>query len=155
MVSCSNLGYTSQISLIGILESPFLGLLDGTILVLLPVVSNFLVKWIIQVWKWHQGLDREEDWSNLEGWWPLVLEDIKANSTELVNVWVVDLGSEQNLWWDHWVLIRQEEFAIEDTSFVWSFSWTSNLDIEMSCILLVWLGVDSDDWVLSESLSFL
>jgi len=125
------------------LECPFLGLGNSTILITLPVVGDDLIEWIIQVWKGHQSLDGEEHGSDLQGWGPLVLEDIQANSSQFVNIGVVDLGSEQDLWWDHWVFIWQEKLAIEDSSLVWSFTWTGNLDIEMSCILLVWFSVDS------------
>ena len=137
------------------MKGPFLGFGNGSILIVLPVVGDRLIKGVIQVWKRHQSLDGEEHGSDLQCWRPLVLEDIKADSAELINVGVVDLGSEEHLWWDHWVLIRQEEFAVEDASLIWSFSWTSDLNEEVSEVLLVWLGVDSNNWILSESLSFL
>lgn len=132
-------------SLGSILEGPLLGLGDGTILILFPVISNFLIKWIIQVWKRHQSLDGEENGSNLESWRPLVLQNIKANSTQLIDIWVIDLGSEEDLWWNHWVLIWQEELAIKETSLIWSLGWASDLDVEMSIIFLIWLSVDSNN----------
>jgi hypothetical protein len=90
----------------------------------------------------------------LEGWGPFVLEDIKADSTELIDVWVEYLGSKQHFGSDHWVLFWEEEFAVEKTTFVRSISWTGNLDEEMSKILLIWLSVDTYDWVLLKSLCF-
>lgn len=94
---------------------------------------------------------------------------------------MVNLGSEQDLWWHHWVFIRQEELAIEQASLVWSLCWAGNLDEEVSVVLLIWLGIDSNNckkswlksiykknlklksfhlvtkltWILSESLSLL
>ena len=68
---------------------------------------------------------------------------------------MVYLGSEEDLWWDHWVLFWQEELAVENASFVWRLSWTGNLDEEVSWILLVWLSIDSNNWILSKSLGFL
>ena len=91
----------------------------------------------------------------MKGWGPLVLENVQANSAKLVDVWVVDLGSEENLWWHHWVLVWQEQLAVEDASLVWSFSWTSNLNEEVSWVLLIWLGVNTNNWILSQSLGFL
>lgn len=135
-------------SLRGMLESPLLGLLDGTFLVLLPVVGDLLIQGVVQVGQRHQGLDREEHRSDLESGGPLVLQDVQADSTELIDVGVVDLGSEENLWWHHWVLLWQEELAIEKSSFVWGLGWTSNLDVEVSIVLLVWLSIDAYDWVL-------
>jgi hypothetical protein len=114
-------------------------------LIFLPEISNFLIKWIIEIWERHQSLDGEENRSDLECWGPLVLQDIEADSSELVDIWVVDLGSEQNLWWNHWVLFWQEELAVEDTSFVWGLSWTGNLDVEMSVVLFIWFSIDSNN----------
>ena len=132
-------------SIICILESPLFGPCNSTFLVFLPEISNFLIKWIIEIWERHQSLDGEENGSDLECWRPLVLQDIEADSSELVDIWVVNLGSEQNLWWNHWVLFWQEELAVEDTSLVWGLSWTSNLDVEMSVVLFVWLSIDSNN----------
>ena len=139
----------SPISLGSVLESPLLSSLDGTFLVGFPEISDLLIKRIVQVRKRHQSLDREEHGSNLECWRPLVFQNVQANSTQLVDIWVVDLGSEQNLWWHHWVLIRQEKLAIEESSLVWSFSWTSNLDVEMSVVLLIWLSIDSNNCIIN------
>lgn len=41
--------------------------------------------------------------------WTLV-EDIKTNATELINIWMVDLGQEADFWWCHGVIIWEEEF---------------------------------------------
>lgn len=156
-LACSWMNWTPAwaCSVIGVLESPLLGLLDGSVLVSLPGISDFLIQRIIQVWERHQGLDGEEDGPDLESGRPLVLQDIKADAAELVDVGVVDLCSEEHLWWDHWVLIRKEEFAVEDATLVWSFGWTCDLHEEVSRVLFVWLSVDTNDWVLGESLSFL
>ena len=141
--------------MIGVLEGPLLGLLDSTLLISFPGIGDLLIQRIIQVWERHQSLDREEHRSNLESWRPLVLQDIEANSAELVNVGVVDLGSEEHLGWNHWVFIRQEEFAVKNATFVRGLGGTSDLDEEMSWVFLIWFGVNADDWVLSETLSFL
>ena len=137
------------------MQGPFLGPLDGTLLVSFPGIGNLLVQGIIQVGQGHQGLDGQEDGSDLKGWGPLVLENVQANSAKLVDVWVVDLGSEENLWWHHWILVWQEQLAVEDASLVWSFSWASNLNEEVSWVLLIWLGVNTNNWILSQSLGFL
>ena len=127
------------------MQGPLLGPLDGTLLVSFPGIGNLLVQGIIQVGQGHQGLDGQEDGSDLKGWGPLVLENVQANSAKLVDVWVVDLGSEEDLWWNHWVLIWQEELAIKETSLIWSLGWASDLDVEMSIIFLIWLSVDSNN----------
>jgi hypothetical protein len=90
----------------------------------------------------------------LKSWRPFVLQDIKANSTKLIDVWMVDFGSEKNLWGDHWILVWEEKFTSEQSTFIWSLGWSSNLDKEMSEISLVWLSVDAYNWILGKSLCF-
>ena len=141
-------------SVIGVLESHFLGFLDCTIFILFPVICNGLIKWIFKVWSSHQGLDWEQDSSDLESWGPFVLQDIEADSSKLIDIWVVDFGSEKNLWGNHWILVWKEEFTGEQSSLVWSLCWSSNLDKEMSEICLIWLSVDAYNWILGKSLSF-
>ena len=91
----------------------------------------------------------------MKSWTPLVLEDVKADTAELVDVWVVNLGPEKNLGWHHGVLIWQEELTIKDAAFIRGLSWSSDLYEEVSVVLLVWFSIDSNDRILGESLSFL
>ena len=44
-----------------------------------------------------RNLDGEENCSDLKCWTPLVLEDVQADPTQLVNVRVVDPGDEPHL----------------------------------------------------------
>lgn len=60
--------------------SPFLGSLDGGFGVGLPEVGNLLVQGVVKVGGREEGLDGEEHRSDLQGWAPLVLQDIQANS---------------------------------------------------------------------------
>ena len=65
--------------------------------------------------------------------------------TNLIDIWVVDLGSEENLRRNHWVLIWQEKFSVKHASIIWSVSWSSDFDMEMSEIVLIRLSVNSDN----------
>jgi hypothetical protein len=67
---------------------------------------------------------------------------------------VVDLSSEQHLWRNHWVLFREEKFAIEESTFIRSISWSSNLDVEVSEVLFVWLSVDSNNYIKRSATQF-
>jgi len=145
----------SGCSLVGILLSPLSGLVDGSLLVGLPVVGNALIEWVIAVWCRHQSLDGKQNSLDLEGWGPLVLEDIETDTSELVNVWMVNLGSEEHLWWDHWVVLWQVEFELEHATLIWAVGWARHLDEEVSAVSLGWLGIDTDDWLGSESLCLL
>ena len=50
-----------------------------------------------KVFTWCENLDGEENCADLEGRAPLVFEDVQADATQLVNVWVVDPGDEPYL----------------------------------------------------------
>ena len=78
--SCCKCAATSC-SVIGVLLCPLAGLLNCTRLIVLPVVSHSLVEWVIDVWSGHQGLDREQNGLDLESGRPLVLKDVKADSS--------------------------------------------------------------------------
>ena len=67
-------------SLVGVCHGPLSCLLDGTISVGLPEVSDLLIEGVIEVGGRKERLDREEHGSDLEGGAPFVLQDIKANS---------------------------------------------------------------------------
>ena len=67
-------------SVVGVLVGPLAGLSDGTVLVVLPVLSHGLVERIFAVRGRHKGLDREKHGLDLEGGGPLVLEDVEANT---------------------------------------------------------------------------
>lgn len=83
-------------------------------------------------------MDREKDGSDLESWRPLVLEDVEADSAELVcsssntkyqlgrkarnvsarlaDVRVVELGEEADLGGRHGVLLGKEELELEQST---------------------------------------
>lgn len=46
----------------------------------------------------------------------LTLEDVQADSTEAIDVGVVDLGEEADLGWCHGVVVGQEELELEDAT---------------------------------------
>lgn len=64
-----------------ILKSPFRRSLNGAILVSFPMIRDFLVKRIVQIWCGHQSLDRKQDSSDLQCGTPFIFQDVKANTT--------------------------------------------------------------------------
>jgi len=96
------------VSLLSILHSPFSCSINSCILILFPIVCNLFIKWIVKVWCWQQSLDWKQNSSDLQSWRPFVLQDIQTDSTKLVDVGMVNFSSEQNFWWNHWILIRQK-----------------------------------------------
>ena len=59
---------------------------------------------------------------------------------------MVDLGSEENLGGNHWVLLGQVEFQVEKTALIWAVSWTGHLHKEVSAVGLRWLSIDSNNY---------
>ena len=62
-------------------------------------VGNLWHKRIIWVGVGQQGADGEQNLGDGECWRPLVLEDVQADGSVGVDVWVVDPGGEVDLGW--------------------------------------------------------
>ena len=67
------------------------------LLVLAPLPRDALVERVVRVWRREQRLHRDEHGPDLQRRGPLVLEDVEADASELVDVGVVDLGEEPDL----------------------------------------------------------
>lgn len=44
----------------------------------------------------------------------LTLKNVQANPAQLVDIGMVDLGEESDLWWGHRVIVRQEKLKLEN-----------------------------------------
>lgn len=122
---------------------PFLGGCNSGLLILLPALGDICSERIIRVRSTEESLDRQEDSSDLKGGRPVILEDIEANTTKLIDVWVEDLGEESNLGRSHWIIVGEEELEAENTALIRRLGRTVNLDIEISEVILVRNGTDS------------
>ena len=78
----------------------------------------------------------EEDCSDLESGAPLVLEDVKADAAELVDVGVVDLGEESHFRRFEWVAGGQEKLETETAAFIRGGRGPKDDNVEVSEILL-------------------
>ena len=135
--------------------SPLLGPLDRAVRVGSPELGDLLVQWVVKVGSGQQRLDGEKHRADLEGGRPLVLEDVQADSSELVNIGMENLGPKQDLGRNHGVLVGEEELTVEKASFVWSLAGACYLDVEMARVAFAGFGIYAYDWVLSEVLSLL
>ena len=90
-------GCPQSVVLHGVDPSPVFGRVDGGVLVLPPLPRHVLIQRVVWVWRGKQSLNRQKDRSDLKGWGPLVFEDVQADPSQLVNVWVVDLGEKPDL----------------------------------------------------------
>lgn len=66
-------------------------------LVLTPLPRDAFVERVVRVRRRQQRLHRDQHGPDLQGRGPLVLEDVEADAAELVDVGVVDLGEEADL----------------------------------------------------------
>ncbi|KAI0564068.1 ubiquitin conjugating enzyme E2 [Gracilaria domingensis] len=98
-----------------VLLGPVSSGLHGQHLVALPQLGGVVVERVIRVWSGKQRLDGEQDGSNLQGWAPLVLENVEADAAETIDVRVVDAGEKANFGRGHGVVFREEELELEAT----------------------------------------
>lgn len=116
----------------GVLAGPLLRSRNRAVLVLLPVLGHVGGQGVVGVGGTQQGLDRQQNGSDLQGGRPVVcgqvmsvsaramrgdsqsarvlltLQNIQADATQLVDVGVVDLGEETNLGGHHGIVVCQE-----------------------------------------------
>ena len=87
------------------------GPLTSTGFILCPIglvdVSNFWHQGIIWVWVGQQRTDGQQHLRDCQSWGPLIFQNIQADGTVGVNVWVVDSSGEVDLGWLEWVIGRE------------------------------------------------
>lgn len=122
-------------------------------LILLPSLGYVWGERIVWVWRAKECLDRQQDRADLKSWRPVALQNIQADTAKLVDVRVVDLGQETNLWWGHRVVIWEEELKVEDAALVWRLRWAVDLDVEVSEVIVVRNCADARDRLSHQTLS--
>lgn len=78
-------------------------------------MSNLRDKRIIRIRISQHRADRKENLRNGQGRRPLVLQDIQTDASVRVDIWVVDLGGETDLWGLERVVCREMNRQEEDT----------------------------------------
>ena len=126
--------YHSNSSRVGVLESPGFSLVFSSLFVSFVVFGDTFVKGILEVRVGHEGLNGEEDRSDLESGTPLVLEDIETDAAKLVDVRVVDLSAEKNLRRSHRVVFGEEELTVEKTTFEGSAGRSTDLHHKVTSV---------------------
>nr|GMC91244.1 hypothetical protein BBBOND_0401070 [Ipomoea batatas]GME06379.1 hypothetical protein BBBOND_0401070 [Ipomoea batatas] len=96
---------------------------------------NVFRKWIIWIWSTQKCLNAQKYSTNLKSRTPLVFENIKTDPSKLINVRVVDFGEEPNLENSHWVLFRQKQFQLENTTYREKLCRTKNHHIKIPHIV--------------------
>jgi len=132
-----------------------LSLLQSTSFIILPLVGSFVIQRIIGIGGTEESLYTEEDRSDLQSGTPFIFKDIKANSAEIINIGVVDLGVEDDLRGVHGVFISQQEFSVEDTTFIRSVGGSVDFNKEVLVVGGVNFDIDTRDFFSGELLGFL
>lgn len=81
------------------------------------MLSNIISEGIIGVWRAKEGLDREKNGSNLKSRGPLILKNVKADATKLVDVGMVDLRQKANFGRLQRVILSQEQLKFKNTTY--------------------------------------
>lgn len=82
----------------------------------LPLLRNCFVERVFWVWCPKQSLYAEEDGSDLKSWGPVVLENIKTDSAQSVDVGVIDAGQKSYAWRAHGIVVWQKKLELEDAT---------------------------------------
>ena len=70
---------------------------------------------------------------NGQCWRPLVPQDIQADASVRVDVWVVDASGEVDLRWLEWVVGWEMDCQEEDTAGVWRVTLDTTLVLSLTC----------------------
>jgi len=134
-----------------VLSSPFSSRSLVFRLVSLVDLSNFWHQGVIRVGVRQQGADREEDLGDGQSWGPLLLEDIEADGSVGVDVWMIDPGGEIDLWRLEWVVSWEVNVQEEDSSSIGCVIRSHDGSLPMVLILLVNRSSGAvGGWVLTE-----
>merc|ERR1712100_907753 len=79
-------------------------------------MGDFWGQRIIWIWIRQEGGNGERHLGNGKGWGPLILQDIKADGSVGVDVWMVDPGGEVDPRWLEWIVIWEVDVQEVDPS---------------------------------------
>ena len=139
-----------------VLSSPLSGSCLILWLVSLVDMSNLWHKGIIWVGIGQQGGDGEQHLGDGECWGPLILEDVQADGSIGVDIWMVDSSGEVDLGWLEWVIGWEMNVQEKDSSGVRGIIWAHNGGLPMVLILLIeWSGRAVGGWIFTKIDEFL
>jgi hypothetical protein len=100
------------------------------------VLCDFRVKWVIRVWSREERLDTKQKCTNGECGTPILLQDVQADATKLVDIWMIEASEEPKFRCDHWVSVREEQFQVEYSIFIRSSQGSKDGYVEVPHVLL-------------------
>ena len=109
---------------------------------ILGLVGHVLIcdcgnQWVLGIRVRQQRADGQEYLANRQRGRPLVLENIKTNTARLVDVGVVDLGDECNLWGFEWVIHGELNPEGKQPTLEWTICRTHDGPVPCVNVLLI------------------
>ena len=132
---------------LSVLLSPFFGSGFELWLVGLVQLSDF---WhIIIVWGWvcQQLWNWQQNFWNFQGWWPLMLQNFQIKWSVCVNVRVVNLRCEVDLWGSEWIISWEVDVQEENTTSIWAV-----IGADDSCLPMELVVFSGANWAVGWSI---
>ena len=112
-------------------------------------MGDFWHERILRVGVGQERADRKQNLGDGQGWGPLVLEDIKADGTMGVDVWMVNSGGERDLWRLERIVDWEVDVEEEKTALVRRVFRASDGGLPVVQIRCInWSGGAGERWVL-------
>ena len=116
----------------------------------LQKLSDIRYQWIIGIWVSKQGTDRQQNLADRQGRTPLILEDIKTDTTIGINVTMIDTSSEVDLGWFEWIVSGEMDVQEEDATGIWRVIGTHDRRLPMKHVITDWTSRTVGRWVLTQ-----
>jgi hypothetical protein len=113
-------------------------------------LGNIRDQRIIWVRVRQQGTDGKKNFGDCQCRRPLVLENVKTDTSVRVDVAMVDTSREMNLGWLERVVCWEMNIQEEDTSCIWRVIWSHDGCLPMEHIITDWAGGAICWWVLAQ-----
>ena len=104
----------------------------------LQKLSDIRYQWIIGIWVSKQGTDRQQNLADRQGRTPLILEDIKTDTTIGINVTMIDTSGEVDLGWFEWIVSGEMDVQEEDATGIWRVIGTHDRRLPMKHVITDW-----------------
>lgn len=139
-----------------VLFGPFFGSAGVLVHVSLVDLSDFWHEGVIGVGVSQQGTDRKKHFRDGKCWGPLVFQDIQADGTVGVDVWMINSSREVNLGWLEWVVSWEVNVQEENSSGKRRVLWSHDGGLPVELIFLInWASRAVCWWIFSKINKFL
>ena len=132
-----------------VLGCPVSRLLVEAVSVIAVQPRSFRIQRTIGVCIREKRGNRQQHLGDREAWAPVVLEDVKADTTVGIDVRVVHLRRESYLWWLERIVCREVDVEVKRAATVGRVCWPNQDSLPLEHVrLLHWAGTNSWRWLL-------